>query len=328
MIFKHKIKSEVFRVLGKAVCFPRSIMLLVFLFVSTNSYSNKFDNALFILSKDTPDYKKIVNLVTSDWKKSKSYGYMVLIDDQSAEINKNLKTSDIIITLGTSAADEILAKKTAQPVINSLITQSAFKSLAEKHYGNIPKALASGVNPILLDQPFERRLNLARRLIKNMTDVGVMVGPSNTNNQSFYTHSIEEINLKPKVLLIDADQNPIRQLDPVIKSSDVFIPVADSHLINVTTAKWILQLAYRYRVPVIGYSANYVAAGALASVYSSPQDVSKQTAELIDSVLTKNHKKQKHVPRYCTVKFNKTVAWHLNLEIPRDLEKNTGQCNL
>jgi ABC-type uncharacterized transport system substrate-binding protein len=324
----HKVKTGFFMTLRRAFCSPRVALLLVFLFAPINSHSNKFDHALFILSKDTPDYKKIVNLVTSDWEKSKSYGYMILIDDQSAEIDKNLKTSDIIITLGTSAADKILAKKTAQPVINTLITQSAFKSLADKHYGNIPKALASGVNPILLDQPFERRLNLARRLIKNMTDVGVMVGPSNTNNQSFYTHSIEEINLKPKMLLIDADQNPIRQLDPVIKSSDVFIPVADSHLINVTTAKWILQLAYRYRVPVIGYSANYVAAGALASVYSSPQDVSKQTAELIDSLLTKNHKNQMYLPRYCTVKFNKTVAWHLNLEIPRDLDKNTGRCNL
>lgn len=285
-------------------------------------------HTLFILSKDTPDYRKIVNSITADKAKPKKYGHTILIQGQNTEIENLLKTTDIIVTLGTDAADSLLSKKPTQPVINTLVTQSAFDALAIKYYGDVAKAITSGVNPILLDQPFERRLNLARRLIKNMTDVGVMVGPSNTNNQSFYTHYIEEINLKPKVLLIDADQNPIRQLDPVIKSSDVFIPVADSHLINVTTAKWILQLAYRYRVPVIGYSANYVAAGALASVYSSPQDVAKQSIELIDAMLTDGHIHQLHIPEYCTIKFNETVAWHLDLIIPVELEKNTGRCDL
>ena len=167
------------------------------------------------------------------------------------------------------------------------------------------KAIASGVNPIILDQPFERRLNLARRLSKNITNVGVMLGPSAATKSSFYTDVINQKKLKPQILLIDSDKNPIRQLDPVIKSSDVFIPIADSHLINVTTAKWILQLAYRHRVPVIGYSSNYVAAGALASVYSSPEDVAKQTTELIDALLTENHIHQIHEPQYCTIKFNK-----------------------
>ena len=130
------------------------------------------------------------------------------------------------------------------------------------------------------------------------------------------------------MLLIDPDKNPIRQLDPVIKASDVFIPIADSHFINVTTAKWILQLAYRQRVPVIGYSSNYVSAGALASVYSSPKDVAKQSIELIDAILTDDHIHQVHIPEYCTIKFNETVAWHLDLIIPVELEKNTGRCDL
>ena len=129
-------------------------------------------------------------------------------------------------------------------------------------------------------------------------------------------------------ILIDPDKNPIRQLDPVIKASDVFIPIADSHFINVTTARWILQLAYRYRVPVIGFSSNYVAAGALASVYSSPEDVAKQTTELIDTLLTKEYVYRVHNPEFCTIKFNETVAWHLDLVIPIELVKNTGRCNL
>lgn len=327
-MFGIKIKKEFVLAQRKAMYLPRAVLLLVFLFASINSYSNNLEQALFVLSKDTPEYNKVVNLITSDWKASKNYHYMIVIEDQLTEIDKNLKTSDIIITLGTSAADRILAKKITQPVINTLITESAFNALAEKYYSDVSKALASGVNPIVLDQPFERRLNLARQLLKNMTDVGLMLGPSVVENRNLYTQSLAEKDLNPKLLLLDPNKNPIRQLDPVVKESDVFIPIAGSHIINVTTAKWILQLAYRYRIPVIGYSANYVAAGALASVYSSPQDVSRQTLELVESLLVKGHKNKVHFPDYCTVKFNTTVAWHLNLTIPEALAKNTGRCNL
>jgi ABC-type uncharacterized transport system substrate-binding protein len=279
------------------------------------------------LSKDRPELNKVVNIITNDFKTSKKFNFSVLLENQLS-IDDEVRNSEVIITLGTSAADRILAKKITQPVINTLITESAFNALAEKYYGDVSKATDSGVNPIVLDQPFERRLKLARQLLKNMADVGVMLGPSVAKNHNSYTQSLLERDLNPKILLLDSNKNPIRQLDPIVKASDVFIPIAGSHLINVTTAKWILQLAYRYRIPVIGYSENYVAAGALASVYSSPQDVSRQTLELVESLLAEGHKNQVHLPNYCTVKFNKTVAWHLNLTIPNKLEKNTGRCDL
>lgn len=327
-------KSRLAKVLRNSLSIPRALMVIVFLFASTNSYSNKIEHILFVLSKDTANYKKVVNIISTDWAASKNYGYTVLIQDQNTEIEKRLKTTDIVVTLGTVAADTVLSKKITQPVINTLITQSAFDALAVKYYGDVTKAVASGINPIILDQPFERRLNLVRKLSENSEDsekivnIGIMLGPSAANKISFYSDSVTQRKLKPQILLIDSDKNPIKQLDPVIKASDVFIPIADSHFINVTTAKWILQLAYRQRVPVIGYSSNYVAAGALASVYSSPEDVAKQSIELIDQLLTENYINQIHTPKYCTIKFNETVAWHLSLTIPDKLRKKTGRCDL
>ena len=303
-------------------------LLLVFLFACAHANSYKLDRILFILSKNSPEYQEIVNSITTSWGDNKAISYEILIQNEQAGLDKSLEKSDLVVTLGTVAADRILARKISQPLITTLITESAFNSLSEKYYGNSSEAVSSGVNPIFLDQPFERRLKLAYRLVDQLDKVGFMVGPSGVAKQEFYTSLISEKSLKPQMIVIDPDKNPIRQLDPVFKSSDVFIPIADSHFINVTTAKWILQLGYRYRVPVIGYSANYVDAGALASVYSSPEDVSKQTAELIQSILTNNHKHQIHTPKYCTIKFNKSVAWHLDLDIPDNLVKHNGHCDL
>ena len=303
-------------------------LLLVFLFACPHAKSNKFDHILFVLSKSSPDYQNIVNSIVSKPSDNKAISFEILFYEEKKKLDKNLQKADLVVSLGSSAADRVMARKISQPLITTLITESAFNSLAEKHYGNTTEAVSLGVNPIFLDQPFERRLRLACRLVNQLDKIGVMLGPSAVSNKAIYSASIVEESLKPQMIAIDPNANPIKQLDPVIQSSDVFIPLADSHLINVTTAKWILQLGYRYRVPVIGYSANYVDAGALASVYSSPEDVSKQTAELIQSLLTKKHKHQIHSPKYCTIKFNKSVAWNLNIDIPNDLEKHDGRCDL
>ena len=84
-----------------------------------------------------------------------------------------------------------------------------------------------------------------------------------------------------EIVKVSATENPILIIEPVIKKSDIFIPVPDSRLINIATAKWILQLSYRYRVPVIAYSMAYLNGGALAAIYSSPENVGRQTADLI-----------------------------------------------
>jgi len=155
-----------------------------------------------------------------------------------------------------------------------------------------------------------------------------MLGSATKEKITTYNNSIIDRKMKPQTLIIDAGKNPVRQLDPIIKQSDVFIPVADSHLINVTTAKWILQLSYRYRVPVIGYSSNFVDAGALASVYSSAEGVAKQTLELLGTVFHKDYTHTVHSPKFCTVKFNTNVAWYLNLTIPDELAIEAGRCEL
>ena len=323
-----KVKSKATLAVRDALFSTARWLVLVFLFACANANSNTFDHILFILSKNSSDYHNIVNSVVNNLGDDKAISYEILLHDEQRIIDKNLHKANLVVSLGSSAADGIMARKIPQPFITTLITESAFNSLAEKHFVDSAEAVSSGVNPIFLDQPFERRLKLACRLVDKLEKVGVLVGPSAVANQELYASSISEKSLKSQMIAIDPGENPVRQIDPVIKSSDVFIPIADSHFINVTTAKWILQLGYRYRVPVIGYSANYVDAGALASVYSSPEDVSKQTAELIQSILTKNHKHQIHIPKYCTIKFNKSVAWHLDLDIPDNLVKHNGHCDL
>jgi ABC-type uncharacterized transport system substrate-binding protein len=318
--------------MSKALSLACSFVLMCFLILSSNVNANadnsktSHTHALFVLSKDSASYTHVVDLVVEDWAKNNQYAIVLKEEQEKLEIM--LDKTDIVISLGTSAAETVFKNKSKKPHILTLITESSFDSLAKRYFGTEAVALAAGISPILLDQPFERKVALAKKLLPKASRVGVMLGSATKGKITTYNNSIIDRKMKPQTLVIDAEKNPIRQLDPIIKQSDVFIPVADSHLINVTTAKWILQLSYRYRVPVIGYSSNFVDAGALASVYSSAEGVAKQTLELLGSVFHKDYTHAVHLPKFCTVKFNTNVAWYLNLTIPDELAIDAGPCGL
>jgi ABC-type uncharacterized transport system substrate-binding protein len=318
--------------ISKAFGLAYSLMFMCFLFLSSNVNANAADSkasqthALFVLSKDSTSYTHVVDLIVADWAKNNQYSVVLKAEQQ--KLVGLLDKADIVISLGTSAAETVFKNKSKKPHIVTLITESSFDSLAKRYFGTEAVALASGISPILLDQPFERKIALAKKLLPKVSRVGVMLGSATKEKITIYNNSIIDRKMKPQTLVIDAEKNPIRQLDPIIKQSDVFIPVANSHLINVNTAKWILQLSYRYRVPVIGYSSNFVDAGALASVYSSAEGVAKQTLELLGTIFHKDYTHTVHLPKFCTVKFNTNVAWYLNLTIPDELAIEAGPCEL
>jgi putative ABC transport system substrate-binding protein len=318
--------------ISKALSLACSCVLLCLLSLSFNVNASVASSkviqthALFVLSKDIASYTDVVDLIVADWAKNKQYS--IVSKEEQEKLVGLLDKTDIVISLGSGATETVFKSKSKKPHIVTLITQSSFDSLARQYFGSEAIALAAGISPILLDQPFERKVALAKKLLPKASRVGVMLGAATKAKITIYNNSILDRKMKPQTLIIDADKNPIRQLDPIIKQSDIFIPVADSHLINVTTAKWILQLSYRYRVPVIGYSSNFVDAGALASVYSSAEGVAKQTLDLLDTVFNKDYIHTVHPPKYCTVKFNTNVAWYLNLTIPDELAIDAGQCEL
>jgi ABC-type uncharacterized transport system substrate-binding protein len=317
---------------SRALSLACSFVLMCFLILSSNVNANADNSktsqthALFVLSKDSASYTHVVDLVVEDWAINNQYAIVLKEEQEKLEIM--LDKTDIVISLGTSAAETVFKNKSKKPHIVTLITESSFDNLAKQYFGTEALTLAAGISPILLDQPFERKIALAKKLLPKASRVGVMLGSATKGKITTYNNSIIDRKMKPQTLVIDAGKNPIRQLDPIIKQSDVFIPVADSHLINVTTAKWILQLSYRYRVPVIGYSSNFVDAGALASVYSSAEGVAKQTLELLGTIFHKDYTHAVHLPKFCTVKFNTNVAWYLNLTIPDELAIEAGPCEL
>lgn len=104
-------------------------------------------------------------------------------------------------------------------------------------------------------------------------------------------------------------------LAELIGKSDVLLALPDAAIYRRDTIRNILLQTYRQRVPLIGISRNYVQAGALCSVYSSPVQVAHQAAGAIEYFAANGHLPASQYPQEFEVSVNTQVARSLGLTI-------------
>ena len=280
------------------------------------AFADRKASILLVASKSTPDYVAVLTAVSDQLqsKNPRAYEFNQRYRPTEAELKTDIPQADYIVTVGTSAADKVYSLKPKVPVISVLITKDAFSTLAKKHYGSQEAAFARRVSSICLDQPVTRSIQLAKLLIPGASDIGVMLGPASAHRKAWLGEYITNSEMKPRFVSISAKDNPIHKIEPVLSRSDVFIPISDTRLINISTAKWILHLSYRHKVPVVAFSKSYLKAGALAAIYSSPEDVARDTSEwLLKPGNTGVGGLYK--PNHYSLDFNQSVAANLKVQL-------------
>tara|TARA_B110000977_G_scaffold157190_1_gene200148 strand:+ start:300 stop:1322 length:1023 start_codon:yes stop_codon:yes gene_type:complete len=287
-------------------------------------------DVFFLLSKPTTDYLDVLSTVQRELEEKfpDKYSYTLEFVSQPSGAYP-IASADLIVTIGTAAAERAYEYKILQskapkpkpeaPIISVLITDSSFAALARQYFGSVEQAFARQVSSICIDQPTSRSIQLAKLLLPKAKKAGLMLGPSSTDKQQELARVTSDESMTAEFVTISAKDNPINKIEPVMRGNDVFIPVPDSRLINLATAKWILHLSYRHKVPVIAFSRTYVRAGALAAIYSSPQNVAEQAVEWItDAELVGGGVGQAHGPKYYSMHFNYSVAASLNVVVEKE----------
>ena len=99
-------------------------------------------------------------------------------------------------------------------------------------------------------------------------------------------------------------------------TNDVVLP--DPEVSSDKNVYPLLLSSYRRGIPVIGFSKAYVHAGALAAVYSTPQQLGQQTATMIIHFLQSNprHFPPPQPPVDFQISVNPSVARSLGLTMP------------
>ena len=114
---------------------------------------------------------------------------------------------------------------------------------------------------------------------------------------------------------VDGPDDLSRQLLGLLGRSDILPGTDDSSIHNADNLKTILLSSYSGNKVLIGPSAPFIDAGSLSTTYSSPQDMARSVAYLLEQGLPPQ---TTSYPRYFSVLSNAQVARSLGIPLPDD----------
>ena len=252
---------------------------------------------------------------------------------QKLSENLKLKHPGIIIT-------EVTPEEKIKTINNNtdIIIGIGYSGMrnADKHYPKTKKLFIS-IDPnkyrldrkknkkdaiLYMAQPYCRQIRFENLLNIHCKTIGLL----NSQEKPIDTNTIQQCAKKHdlETYIVNTTSSDILKeyIKDVLNHSDVLLALPDKNIYNSQSVKNILLTSYRYRKPVIAFSKNFAEAGALASIYSSTEQIAQSASNLIDEYFKSGQRFKKSVnyPQAFDVSINQQVFRALELSIP-DVDK-------
>ena len=222
---------------------------------------------------------------------------------------------DLLVSIGTRAAEAVIADYGDNPHLSLFITRSAWNRIRDGANSTASRAV------IFIDQPLNRSLALAE-IFTGKQRFSAVLGPVSAARKAELLSAADVAGIALRYDLIATTSNPLKVLSPLFDDSDAFIAIPDQGAINRNTARWALHLGFKKKIPVIGFSRAYTEAGAAASIYTAPGDIARQGIDWLETYLANSNAAiwQPYSPRYFSVAVNTSVASVLGLFVDDEAE--------
>jgi hypothetical protein len=223
-----------------------------------------------------------------------------------------LARADLVVASGDAALSAAL-RLNPRPTLAAMIGQARFDALRMAHPDRPLSAFT-------LDQPAERQFRLLKAVLPDARRAGVLLGPERGDRVDL-ERAAAASGLDLFVRVIGDEAELIRGLEAVLRGCDGLIAVPDALLSTPSAARSILLTSYRFQKPIVAFSRAYVDAGALAAIFTTPEQVA---ADLIAWLrLQKDESVQLPPPRgpaSFDIAVNRQVARALGLSVADDAE--------
>lgn len=220
--------------------------------------------------------------------------------------------ADLVVTIGSRASQLIHGLPARGQVLHVLIPSTAYP-FPPAVPGDEPDHSA-----IFIDQPWQRQLNLVQLVLPGVEHIGILLGGTSQAQRPGIEQAIARQQWQARIGLVAEGGNYLGPLRRLLEESEVLLAVPDQQVFNRQNLQGILLTTYRREVPMIGFSSGYVRAGALAAVYSTPEQIATQAAHWIVPLLAEPGRRlpPPGYPAYYSVAINHQVARSLGLRVP------------
>lgn len=287
--------------------YARIVLALLMLLATSKSFA--YDSITVLLSTESAASTEFVRELKSQLAARKQEPLPFRVAHLPSSLaSTSTSSSNLIVAVGMQALQQAAAHSEQTDVLGVLIPRQTF--LEVRAGAPVPR----NISAIVLDQPVARQLSLLRQILPQASNIGMLLGSGaeDLTAQMALLAGRHQLNIVSQH--IDDGENLPSALRQLLPKIDVLLATPDHQVYNRDTAKTILLTSYRHVKPVIGFSRAYVVAGALAAVFSTPEQIARQTADFIVRSASKSTALPtiQH-PQHFSVATNRQVARALGI---------------
>lgn len=262
-----------------------------------------------VLSGEGDPYRTLASSLGSRLRADADARGLSLLPTQAAELDGG--RLGLAVAVGMNACESVVRARAARPALCVLVPKAGFRRLTQT-------TPTERVSAIYLDQPVARQLALARALLPEARRVGLLAGEEVQREATGIRRSARSVGLAVELQAAAGGRDSARGIARLLRDTDLILAVHEPEVLTPAAAKWLLHLAHRQQRPVLGFSRAYVEAGALAAVFSTPEQIGRQAAETILAWARGGGTGlvPSAYPREFAIEVNRTVADALGLAPP------------
>lgn len=215
-------------------------------------------------------------------------------------------SADMIVAVGMKSS--LLAINSGIPTLCVLVPKSGWEKVQKISNSKTP------ATAIFLDQPAHRQVELIAAALPNVRSIGVLYSSASPE-----IAEISRVVVEKKLVLheqqLESTELLHRNLQTLLQESDVLLAIPDMQVYNSSTIRNILLETYREQIPLIGFSPAYVRAGALGAVFSTPEQIATQAADVLRDYIETGQLGSAQYPKDFTVMVNSQVGNSLGIPV-------------
>ena len=208
------------------------------------------------------------------------------------------------------ALRSLLEKELNGAVISLFTSSQVYRAILD----STPKSHSLSVTAIYAEPSPLDQMQLISRLYKKRVNVTVLVSDKTAYLQPLLLRAAAQENIALFMEHVAIDDNLNRVLSR-IEYASVILATPDNTIYNIENIRNFLIASYRRNQPVVGFSAAFVKAGALASTFSDIEDILAQVNEFTDDYAAFRRLPEPQFPKYFSVVVNDNVARSFNVVI-------------
>ncbi|MFC4933366.1 hypothetical protein [Massilia sp. GCM10023247] len=219
----------------------------------------------------------------------------------------------VYVAIGPNALREVARRRCDCVVISAFTSSQVWHAVADQ----LPPARARAMTAVYAEPAPADQLRLATLLYRRPVRAAVLLGPETA---FLLPQLIPDLAGQAEILQV-AREDDMSDVLARTGRAEVLLALPDSAVYNPENIRNILLSTYRRKQAVIGFSADMVKVGALASTYSEVEDINAQVAELAATFAASGRLPPPQFPRYFRTAINEGVARSLDIEVSEEAHR-------